>query len=372
MRLRSSHKGTMSLGFTAACAAVMLCLSMPAQAQTATADDGSSSNPPSLQLLGYADSSFLAEWPDVGKSSNGFHLGEFDLLFTSTLGPSWSALAELVLEGEDSNEFKLELERAVLTYSPSDKFALSMGRFHSVISYYNASFPHASWFQVAANRPYTQAFEDEGGLLPSHAVGVSLTSRQGGPLRPRFILEVSNGIGVNNLGTSAATVDVQGSSDQNNHKSITGAVQIRPVRVPGLQVGVAALFDTVGSSSLKDVSERVISGHLVYQDDAWEWITEGYGIQHQLQGAKAADSSGIYTQLARQVRTARPFVRYERRHLAPNDPLHVGDSGTLQGPSVGVRFDPSRFVGIKAQLDWLTGDADQGRKRFVSQISFAF
>lgn len=360
-------------------AGVAVCLaSQTAFAQTPspqdTGDDTAapSTNPPSLQLLGYADSSFAAEWPDSGDTTATFKLGEFDLFFTSTLGPDWSALAEVVFETESSNTVAVDLERAVVTYAPRDSFNLSMGRFHSVISYYNSTFPHASWYQVAANRPFSQDFEDEGGLLPSHGVGVSVSGRAGGPLRPRFSVELTNGVGADAIGTPSPTLHVQGSGDQNNRKSVVGALQLRPVKAPGWQLGVATLFDSVGPTGSPEVSERIVSGHLVFQDENWEWITEAYGIRHQLEASAAANSSAIYTQLARQAGAARPFFRYEQVQLSDGDPLHTELAGTTKGPSVGVRFDPSPFVAIKTQFDWLKHTDGDGRKRFVVQASFAF
>lgn len=348
-----------------------------ARAQTPTGggsagdDTGQSTNPPSLQLLGYADANFTAEQEGAGSTSSSFGLGEFDLLFTSTLGQSWSALAELVVES-DGTEFVPDLERAVLTYSPRDAFSLSMGRFHSVISYYNATFPHASWYQTAANRPFSQEFEDEGGLLPSHGVGLSMSSRLGGPLRPRLVLEVTNGVSATGIGSSAPALSVQSASDENSHKAVVGALQVRPVRLPGWQFGVAGFVDTVGADPSRTVSERVTSGHVVFQDDKWEWMTEAYRIRHQLRGAAAANSTAAYTQLARQVGQARPYVRFERVEVSERDPLHADEAGSTQGPSFGVRFDPSPFVGVKAQFDWLTRDSGDAHKRFVAQASFAF
>ena len=338
----------------------------------AAADSAQSTNPPSLQLLGYADANFVAEWPDEGSASSSFGIGEFDLLFTSTLGQDWSALAELVVEAENGSEFLVDLERAVLTYAPRDTFTLSMGRFHSVLSYYNSSFPHASWYQVATNRPFSQDFEDEGGFLPSHGVGFSVSSRVGGPLRPRFVFEVTNGTSASGIGTSASKISVQSTTDENSHKAVVGAVQFRPVKVPGLQFGVAAFVDKVGPSGLPEVNERITSGHVMFQDDKWEWITEAYGIRHQLPRAAAANSSAAYTQIARQFGRSRPFFRYERLQLSEGDPLHSEGAGTTQGPSFGVRFDPTRFVGVKTQFDWLTHSDRDGRKRFVVQVSFAF
>jgi hypothetical protein len=198
-------------------------------------------------------------------------------------------------------------------------------------------------------------------------VGLSVSGRLGGPLRLRYTVELSNGIGVE----GSRTV-VQSAGDQNTRKSIVGAVQIRPTRLPGWQLGVAALVDQVAPAEFAPVSERVFSGHLVYQDDRWEWITEGYGIRHRRRESAAANSTAFYTQVARRMGQLRPFVRFERLDVADADPFHAFEAGAVQGPSAGVRFDPTTYVGAKAQLDWLSGDNRVEQKRFIAQLSFAF
>ncbi|MFN8058092.1 MAG: hypothetical protein U0Q12_02940 [Vicinamibacterales bacterium] len=334
--------------------------------------DPSSNRPPALQLLGFADTEFITE-SQGGRTTNTFGVGEFDLFFTSTLARDWSVLAEAVFEAEESNEFKIDLERAVVQWSPHEAFNVGFGRFHNANSYYNTTFPHASWHQVAATRPLSQDFEDEGGLIPAHGVGVSMSGRFGGDMRLRYIFEVTNGIGLDPPSPSAfPDLVVQSSADQNNAKAVNVGLQTRPVWAPGWQFGVAAYFDKVGPTVTSRVDERVVSGHAVFQSGTVEWLTEGYSLRHQRGSAAAASSNAFYTQLSNQFGKVRPYFRFERLDVAARDPFHAALAGITQGPTFGIRIDPTTFVGVKAQVDWLSHTGDTDRKRFIAQVAFAF
>jgi hypothetical protein len=307
-----------------------------------TADPSSALKPPALQLLGFADGGFAVTSKN-GATTSAFQLGQFDLLFSSTLARDWSVLAEALFEAEANNEFKVDVERIVVQYAPLDAFNVAVGRFHSTIGYYNTAFPHAFWHQVAATRPMAAAFEDEGGVVPAHGVGVSVSGRTGGPLRLRYFLEVSNGLGVEGLGAAnvTPTFSVQVSGDQNQHKAVNLALQTRPARAPGWQLGVSAYFDKVGPAGLPLVDERILTGHVVFQDARYEWLNEVVGVHHQGPTAPARNTSVLYSQLSAQVRNLRPFMRYERQSVPVGDPLHPNFAGLVQGPSVGVRLDPT-------------------------------
>ena len=61
-------------------------------------------------------------------------------------------------------------------------FNVAVGRYHTAIGYYNNAYHHGKWLQTAAERPHIYDFEDSGGLLPIHNVGVSVS----GAITPDF------------------------------------------------------------------------------------------------------------------------------------------------------------------------------------------
>jgi hypothetical protein len=102
-----------------------------------------------------------------------FQAGEFDLFLTSRLSDNLSFLAETVLGPNATNLFSPDIERYQLTYKTNDYFSASVGRFHTSIGYYNTAYHHGLWFSTAEGRPIMYLFEDSGGILPVHMVGMS-------------------------------------------------------------------------------------------------------------------------------------------------------------------------------------------------------
>jgi hypothetical protein len=128
-----------------------------------------------------------------------FQAGEFDLLFSSKLSDHLSFLAELVLGPDTTNVFAPDLERYTLTYKVNRYFSAGVGRFHTSIGYYNTAYHHGNWFSTAEGRPIMYLFEDSGGILPVHMVGVNLAGEVPGTekLGLHWIAELGNGLSSN-------------------------------------------------------------------------------------------------------------------------------------------------------------------------------
>src|SRR4029079_168390 len=100
------------------------------------------------------------------------------LFMTSAINDRVSVLAEVVLEASAANtQVTTDLERLQLTYRLNDHLNLSAGRYHTGIGFYNGAFHHGSYFETPIGRPRIFAFEDEGGVLPVHEVGVSVRGK---------------------------------------------------------------------------------------------------------------------------------------------------------------------------------------------------
>ena len=126
---------------------------------------------------------------------SGFQAGEFDLFMTSKLSDHLSFLAEMVFGADTTNEFSIDIERYQLLYRFNDYFSVSAGRFHTAIGYYNTAYHHGNWFSTAEGRPIMYLFEDSGGVLPVHTVGVTMNGLipQAGKLGLHWIAEMGNG-----------------------------------------------------------------------------------------------------------------------------------------------------------------------------------
>ena len=155
-----------------------------------------------LRIRGFGDVSLHGDTAKGDTTS--FSLGQLDLFVTSDISEKFKFLSEIVFEGGPDNlygvvsgvenSFSVDVERYLLQYSQSDYFNLSAGRFHTAIGYYNTAYHHSTWLQTTTGRPFLYAFEDEGGILPIHLVGVSASGQiPSGGLRLHYVAEVGNG-----------------------------------------------------------------------------------------------------------------------------------------------------------------------------------
>jgi hypothetical protein len=150
------------------------------------------SSAPRLQLRGYGDVSYAAS--DRPGSTNSFALGQLNLFITSRLTDRVSFLTETVIEADPvNNEFGIEPERLLLLYSVNDYLNLSIGRYHTAIGFYNTAYHHSALMQTTMRRPFLFQFEDNGGILPIHNVGVSATGFISRAAGLHYVAEIGNG-----------------------------------------------------------------------------------------------------------------------------------------------------------------------------------
>src|SRR5262249_49976643 len=315
---------------------------------TQTGHDSSMSHggSPSLQLRGFSDISYHAT--NAKGETNSFALGQLDLFMTSRISDSFSVLGELVLEANERNEFGFEIERLLLQYSKNDYFNVAVGRYHTAIGYYNTAYHHGTWFQTTTGRPFLFAFEDEGGILPIHNVGVSMNGRiPSGKLGLGYVAEIGNG----RAARSRLDEPVQNVVDENNGKSFNLGLIARPDWLQGLQAGFSYYNDNLTPNGMPNIHEKIFAAHVVYQNNALELLNEGMLVSHTLRGlGQTINTAAFYTQASRKFGKARPYFRYQYVNVPDSDPV-IGDAGRQNGPSVGLRFDLSEFVAFKAQYD---------------------
>lgn len=321
---------------------------------------------PRMQIQGYADVNLLAS-NEKGRTTS-FALGQIDLFITSRLSENFSVLGELILEPRPDNSFSFSAHRLLLRYSPRDYFNLGVGRDHTSIGYYNTAYHHGSWFQTAANRPYLFAFENKGGILPLHNVGVSVSGRiPSAPFGLRYVAEVGNGRLSNTSAENTASA-----ADENNGKAFNLALLARPPRLPGFQTGFSVYRDRWTQAGAGGVAETIMAAHLVYRSSHTEMLNEGVLIRHAA-GARVFYTPGFYTQVARRFGNARPFFRYQYVNAPDDDPaLRPLQVGRRNGPSLGLRYDVSEYAAFKMQYDRTARRRASALDELILQLAFTF
>lgn len=322
---------------------------------------------PTMSFRGFSDISYHAS--DLRGTTNSFALGQFNLFITSKLSDHLGVLAEAVLEADSQNAFGFELERLQLMYSASDYFSVSFGRYHTAIGWYNTAYHHSTWMQTAVGRPLLFEFEDKGGILPVHNVGISASGRiPSGGLGLRYVAEIGNGR------TSRSRLDepVQNVVDENNGKAFNFALMARPDSLRGFQAGFSVYHDSLTPEQLHKVSQTIMAAHAVYQNPGFEWLNEAVFIRNAMVGTnQAANTSSFYSQISHKFAMVRPYFRYQYINVPDRDPIFP-DVGLYFGPSVGVRYDISEFAGFKIQYDRTGRRGQGGINGITTQLSFTF
>jgi hypothetical protein len=307
-----------------------------------------------------------------------FSLGELNLFVTSNISDRFKFLSEIVFEAnagespsslEPVNAFKAEPERVLLEYSLNDYFNLSAGRFHTAIGYYNTAYHHSTWLQTTTGRPLLFEFEDDGGILPVHTVGVSASGEiPSGSLGLHYVAEAGNG----RASRSPLSEPVQNEVDDDNRKAVNLALFARPDAVPGLQVGFSAYRDVLYPAISPKIGETIVDGYAVLVRSDFEWLNEGVVIRHALQGAPHVfDTPGFYSQISQRFGSYRPYFRYEYVNAPSNEPVFP-DFGLRSGPSVGVRYDANESVALKLQYDYTALRRQPGLSTLGLQVGFTF
>jgi hypothetical protein len=330
---------------------------------------------PELKIRGFFDFNYgmgrnanPLQFPLGDQAHNTFQAGEFDLFVTSKLSEHFDFIGEMVFGWDQTNYLGVDIERYQLNYKQNEYFQISAGRYHSAIGYYNTAYHHGTWFGTATGRPFMYYYEDSGGLLPVHNVGITATGLVPGTggLRLHWVAEGGNGRSSNNNGQP-----VQNFLSDRNHKSTNLAFYIRPDWARGLQAGGSWYHDRLVPPGVPEVTQNIESAYVVYVTPRFEFLNEAVLLSNKQDGvAKAFRTPLMYTQIARKFGIYHPYFRYQYVNSPAHDPVNVY-TDRYQGPSVGVRMDVAEFVAFKLQYNRLEQRAGPSNG-LDAQMGFTF
>lgn len=334
-----------------------------------------------LRIRGFGDVTLHGDnyHPAGGPGSKtAFTLGQLDLFLTSDISDRFKFLSEIVFEagpdniygvaGGTANSFGVDVERYLLTYSQNEYFNLSAGRYHTAIGYYNTAFHHSTWLQTTTGRPLLFGFEDQGGILPIHNVGVEAYGAiPSGSLGLHYVAEVGNG---RESRAPLAEEPVQNIVAESNHKAINFELFARPRNIPGLQLGFSAYRDLLLPNNLP-VGETILAAHAIYSTPNFEWLNEALVVRHTPEGGHTFNTPGWYSQISRRFGSYRPYFRYQYINASPNEPIFP-DIALRAGPSGGLRYDASDSVALKLQYDFTSLRDQHSVQGLQAQVGFTF
>lgn len=351
---------------------------------------------PRLDLRMFADVGYEYERERGEAPKSGFQIGAFDIFASSKLNDKVSVLAEALFE-RAGNEYFFDLERVVLRYRHNKYLNFDMGRFHSSMSYYNSTYHHGRWFETSAERPFIAEWEDDKGILPSHAVGLQISGALPSPevLPISYFVEVSNG-----RGFAAGQNGVQSGSDTDTGKATNIGLVFKPAKLPGLQIGTSVYRDTLRPGNGPEWNEKIFAFHAVYQRGRFQILNEAVHLRHQrlADGLSAPGSealsgkfaplsssdlkatafqsagprssmSGFYSQFGYRIGKIVPFTRLDWLNAPGANPVARAAFGEATGLrhelAGGFFYDLSSFSALKFQVDRV-------RKRGVPEVEAIF
>jgi hypothetical protein len=220
--------------------------------------------------------------------------------------------------------------------------------------------------QTSILRPRFLDFEDKGGILPAHIVGLLGTGKFK-TATGKLTYDVYAGNGpkiVMGGGQSAGVLDINQAGD-NNHQAMLGfnVGYEFPGALDGLKLAVHGLKGDVdddsdgtyaGTTRNNKTGVNLLGGSAMYLARDWEALGEYYHFDNR-------DKSGItgahrswaaYVQVGKNFNGWTPYVRFEHAVLSRRDNFFAmqasGQSYSRQ--SLGVRYDLEQNAALKLEL----------------------
>ena len=289
-------------------------------------------------------------------SDREFEWGESALFLTGNIG-RWSFLSEATFQAEKYRDKQFTLERIRVRYEFDRDNAISFGKMHTPVNYWNDNFHHGRYFFPTINRPASF-----GRFIPVHEIGIRLSGQSPMVDGVGYDLVVGSGQsagndifadGIQSYTASFSWLPTTGSKSvfsyyrdtilDHEENPFHGGHHL------GGQSGVihdsASSAGDVRSESGEDIAYELLSWSLHHEGDMWRSLTElssnrtdqgdwnWAGFQYL--GYHLNDALSVYT-LFDYVNVSRDEV-----HFTP---------GIVQRYGIGTEWFVTRGVALKVEL----------------------
>lgn len=319
---------------------------------------------------------------DVGFATNtqgnpvanpkGFYVGSLSLYLSPDFGDNVKGLVEPHFEVNPQGGISTHIERLQIGYTFSDAATVWGGRFHTPYGYWNTAFHHGAQMQTSVFRPRFLDFEDSGGVLPAHTVGIwSMGKFKTDRGRLTYDAFVGNGpkiAGADNLGNPAlqtlGKLDPNNSGD-NDHSALAGASVGYEFSdsMNGLRLvvhGMSGNIDTETKTPTMhyETGLNVTGGSAVYITNDWEVMSEYYRFANKDKSGTSVTPGGThkswagYFQAGRNFNDLTPYVRLERAVLNQQDMYFSSQKNgqSYSRQALGLRDNLNPNTALKLEL----------------------
>ncbi len=339
-----------------------------------------------FELRGFGDVTYTKSDEAASTAHHGtFTLGQLDLYITQPITDRIDVLTELSVETDSSGDTGIDLERLQISYQARDWLVIRAGRFHNLIGYWNLTFHHGRQIQTTIERPTMLAFEDRGGFLPVHLVGLWLSGYiPTGPLLLNYGIMVGNGPKIANVDPLlGGNLDPNNITDNSGNKAVAFDLTIHPAALHNMGLSVCGNisrvegFDTPGLQ-IANISQQILCGEAHYVTETIELLGEYYVLfdQDKQTGLGHFTNHAWYLQAAYTFATKYvPYVRYEHISVDEGDPymtmLNVLDTAKT---ILGFRYNLASASSVKAEARFVSHPAPAGLAEHAHEfaIQWAF
>ena len=284
----------------------------------------------------------------------GADVGSLEFFLTPRFGARTRALFEMTFEVGSDGAVAVDLERAQIGYQFGDSLSIWAGRFHTPYGFYNTAFHHGQQIATSLRRPRFIEFEDHGGIMPAHTVGLWLTGSQRlGEEKLTYDAFVGNAQRI-----FGGILDMNNAGNPHGNGIVGGNVGLLMGGVlDGLKIGVDAFTTRVEN---QDVTPSYYSrlksygAYAAYDTDRWEDIAEFHVIRTEdLTGHTGSHRSDAgFVQLGYRAGRFTPYARYERGSFQQSDPYFAAqvNGNSYDREALGLRFDVDLESALKLEL----------------------
>jgi hypothetical protein len=311
-----------------------------------------------LPLHGFMDVGFATHTGNTTENKS-FNVGALSLYLTPQFGDRVRGLVEPNFEVLSDGKISVDVERLQLGYTLNDHATAWGGRFHTPYGYWNTAFHHGSQMQTSILRPRFIDFEDKGGILPAHTVGLWTTGKTrtaGGKMTYDVYIGNRPSIAIDPA-TNLSTLDMN-QAGKNNHQALIGFNVGHEFanKLDGLRLAVHGVRGNVDDTSTipQETQLSVVGGSAVYLNSDWEALGEYYQFNNQDKSGNTGSHSSWagYAQVGKSFNDWTPYVRLEHAVLSQQDSyfrtLTSGQSYARQ--SLGVRYEINPDTSLKFEL----------------------
>jgi hypothetical protein len=308
-----------------------------------------------FSLGGFAQETQIKGFNDVqvgnqssqGNSSHGFAVGQFDLFITSRINDNTTFLAETVFEWDsENNTWVIDVERVIARYSFTNVINVSAGKFHTPFGYWNNAYHHGALIQPTIQRPNIVRFEDEGGFLPVHQVGLQLDGTFASKLNIGYNVLLSNGQSQGNSG---------GNFDHKSSMAVNWAVNMEPL--DGLKFVVSGLSNRIpagtttyqGNTLLEDSFYQMYNASVAYFLGSLpiELCAEYYNVSNQMASVGTTRLNGFFGYIGFNKYKIVPYAVYNNIRYDATEKFFTKDD--LDGITGGLRYSISPKAIVKLE-----------------------